>query len=59
VTNLGQKRKGCTLTRTLLPQAVCDLATAFPDIGLDGTVVFVGSGRGRSSNDPLTFNVGN
>jgi hypothetical protein len=57
-TDLGQHRDGCALTRALPPEATCDIAVAFPDIGLNGTVVVVGSDR-NSSKDALTFKLDN
>jgi hypothetical protein len=59
VTNLAEKRKGCALTRALPPEATCDIAVAFPDVGVNGTVTFVGSNRNRSSDDALTFKLTN
>ena len=58
VISLGQTREGCTLTHALPPEAVCDLAVAFPDVGLNGSVTFVGSAHVASSTDTLTFNLG-
>jgi hypothetical protein len=52
--DLGQNRKGCTPSGTIPPEATCDIAIAFPDVGLHGTVTIVGSDR-SSSNDTLTF----
>jgi hypothetical protein len=52
--DLGQNRKGCTPSGTIPPEATCDIAIAFPDVGLHGTVTIVGSDRG-SSNERLTF----
>ena len=53
-TDLGKNRKGCTPSGTAPPQATCDIAVAFPDIGLQGTVTIIGSDR-SSSNNTLTF----
>ena len=53
-TDLGQNRKGCTPSGTTPPQATCDIAVAFPEIGLNGTVTITGSNR-SSSNETLTF----
>ena len=53
-TDLGQNRKGCTPSVTTPPQATCDIAVAFPEIGLNGTVTIIGSNR-SSSNETLTF----
>jgi len=52
--DLGQNRNGCTPSGTVRPEATCDIAVAFPDVGLHGTVTIVGSDR-SSSNDTLTF----
>ena len=51
-TDLGQNRAGCTLTRASPPEATCDIAIAFPDIGLNGTVVIDGSDRSSSRDTP-------
>ena len=56
--DLGQNRKGCTPSGTIPPEATCDIAIAFPDVGLHGTVTIVGSDR-SSSNDTLTFKLDN
>ena len=56
--DLGQNRKGCTPSGTAPPEATCDIAVAFPDIGLHGTVIIVGSDR-NSPNDTLTFQLDN
>lgn len=57
-TDLGQNRKGCTPSGTTPPEATCDIAVAFPEIGLNGTVTITGSNR-SSSNETLTFLLGN
>ena len=57
-TDLGQNRKGCTPSGTTLPEATCDIAIAFPDVGLHGTVTIVGSER-PSPNNTLTFKLDN
>jgi len=59
VINLGRTRKGCTLARTLPPEAVCDLADAFPDVGLDGTITFVGTGHESNTRNTYTFELRN
>jgi hypothetical protein len=56
--DLGQNRKGCTPSGTTPPAATCDIAIAFPDIGLHGTVTIVGSER-RSPNNTLRFELDN
>jgi len=56
--DLGQNRKGCTPSGTTPPEATCDIAIAFPDIGLHGTVTIVGSEH-HSPNDTLTFKLDN
>jgi hypothetical protein len=58
VIDLGQNRKGCTPSGTTPPQATCDMAIAFPDIGLHGTVTIVGSER-LSPHDTLTLELDN
>jgi hypothetical protein len=45
VLKLGASRRGCTLTAKAPPTAICDVATAFPDAGLNGTITFVGTAR--------------
>jgi len=44
VFNLGRNRNGCVLTSTAPAQTVCNIAVAFPDVGLDGTVIFSSTG---------------
>ena len=56
--DLGQNREGCTPSGTTPPEATCDIAIAFPDIGLHGTVTIVGSAR-RSPNNTLRFELDN
>ena len=56
--DLGQNRKGCTPSGTTPPEATCDIAIAFPDVGLHGTVTIVGSER-PSPNNTLTFELAN
>jgi hypothetical protein len=56
--DLGQNRKGCTPSGTAPPEATCDIAIAFPDVGLHGTVTIVGSER-PSPNNTLTFELAN
>jgi hypothetical protein len=53
--DLGQNRNGCAPSGAIPPEATCEIALAFPDIGLHGTVTIVGSDRSSSSNDTLTF----
>ena len=56
--DLGQNRKGCTPSGTTPPEATCDIAIAFPDVGLHGPVTIVGSDR-PSPNNTLTFKLDN
>jgi hypothetical protein len=58
VFDLGQKRNGCILTQALPPTAVCDIATAFPDVGLYGNVMFIGTTRATADNTPSAFRLG-
>jgi len=58
VFDLGQKRNGCILIQALPPTAVCDIATAFPDVGLDGNVMFIGTTRARDDNTLNAFRLG-
>jgi hypothetical protein len=59
VIDLGHNRNGCTLTSAVPAQAVCDIAVAFPDVGLGGTVTFVSSIKGSTSDDGFTIDLGN
>jgi hypothetical protein len=59
VLNLGWNRNGCTLTSAAPAQTVCDIALAFPDVGLAGTVTFVGSSDLSTTADGLTIDLGN
>ena len=56
--DLGQNRKGCTPAGTTPPETTCDIAIAFPDVGLHGTVTIVGSDP-PSPNNTLTFKLDN
>jgi hypothetical protein len=58
VIDLGRNRNGCTPTGAVPAQAVCDIAVAFPDVGLSGTVTFVSS-SGAPASEGLTIDLGN
>ncbi len=55
VIKLAETRNGCTLTHEFIPIAVCRAATAFPELGLRGTVTFIGSANEDVANQTLTF----
>jgi hypothetical protein len=47
VLELGTSRHGCTLTAKDPARAICDVAAALADIGLNATITFVGADRQR------------
>jgi hypothetical protein len=59
VLDLGRNRNGCTLTGAVPAQTVCDIALAFPDVGLAGTVTFVSSTLVSPDVGGLTIDLGN
>jgi hypothetical protein len=58
VIDLGRNRNGCTLTSAVPTQTVCDIAVAFPDVGLAGTVTFVSSTNVPTTGEGLTIDLG-
>ena len=58
VIDLGRNRNGCALTGAVPAQTVCDIAVAFPDVGLDGSVTFVSS-TNASTGMGLAIRLGN
>ncbi len=59
VIDLGRNRNGCTLTGAVPTQTVCDIAVAFPDVGLNGTVTFVSSTNVSTTGEGLTIDLVN
>jgi hypothetical protein len=59
VIDLGRTRNGCTLTGAVPTETVCDIAVAFPDVGLKGTVTFVSSTTAATIGKGLTIDLGN
>jgi len=59
VIDLGRNRNGCTLTGVVPTQTVCDIALAFPDVGLNGTVTFVSSTNVSTTGEGLTIDLVN
>jgi hypothetical protein len=59
VIDLGLNRNGCKLTGAVPTQTVCDVAVAFPDVGLKGTVTFVSSTNVSTTGEGLTIDLGN
>ncbi len=59
VLDLGRNRNGCTLTGAVPTQTVCDIAVAFPDVGLNGSVTFVSSTNVSTAGESLTIDRGN
>jgi hypothetical protein len=59
VLDLGRNRNGCTPTDAVPAQTVCDIAVAFPDVGLNGTVTFVSSTQVPTTRKGLTIDLGN
>jgi hypothetical protein len=49
------RRRGCSPVSADPPRVACNIRTAFPDVGLTGTVTFVGSGTERDLAKALTF----
>jgi hypothetical protein len=59
VMDLGRNRNGCTLTSAVPTQTVCDIAVAFREVGLAGTVTFVSSTNIATADEVLTIDLGN
>jgi hypothetical protein len=47
VLKLKTSGRGCTRNADTTARAICDVATALADIGLNGTITFVGTDRQR------------
>lgn len=58
VLDLGRNRNGCRLSGALPTQTVCDIAIAFPDVGLNGTVTFVSTTNASTTGKGLTIDLG-
>ncbi len=58
VINLGRNRNGCAPIKAVPARTVCDIAVAFPDVGLNGTVTFVSS-TNHTAGAGLAIDLGN